>query len=90
MPTKCENREDVVFVRVMDSINYKEYLMLLGTYVATFVLLILQGFHIKQDELIGHKLISILQGIRLLFNKYSSTIISCRYFSLSYASKSEK
>jgi hypothetical protein len=45
----------------MDSIHYKEPLMLLGTYVAPFDLLILQWFYIKQKELINHKLIFILQ-----------------------------
>jgi hypothetical protein len=73
----------------MDSIYYKESLKLFGTYVAAFVLLILQGFHIKQKELIGHKIILILQGIKVLFNKDSSTIIFLRYFSLSYAANSE-
>jgi hypothetical protein len=34
--------------------------MLLGTYVAEFGLLILQRFHIKQEELIGQKLFLIL------------------------------
>jgi hypothetical protein len=34
--------------------------MLLGTYVADFGLLILQGFYIKQEELIGQKLFFIL------------------------------
>jgi len=34
--------------------------MILGTYMTTFELLILQRFHIKQEELIGHKLILIL------------------------------
>jgi hypothetical protein len=48
--------------------------MLLKTYVAAFGLLILQGFHIKQD-LIGQKLICILQGIGLFFSKDSSIII---------------
>jgi hypothetical protein len=33
----------------MNSIHYKESLMLLKTYVAAFGLLILQGFHIKQE-----------------------------------------
>ena len=31
----------------------------------TFELLILQGFHIKHEELIGQKLILILQGTKL-------------------------
>jgi len=35
----------------MDSIHYKESLMLLKTYVAAFDLLILQVFHIKQEKL---------------------------------------
>jgi hypothetical protein len=37
--------------------------MLLKTYVTTLGLLILQGLHIKQEELFGQKLIFILQGI---------------------------
>ena len=49
--------------------------MILGTYVTTFGLLILQGFHIRREELIDQELILILQGITLLFNKDSSTII---------------
>jgi hypothetical protein len=57
--------------------------------MAPFDLFILQGFHIKQKELIGHKIILILQGIKVLFNKDSSTIIFLRYFSLSYAANSE-
>jgi hypothetical protein len=40
----------------MDSIHYKEFLMLLGNYVAVFGLLILQGSHIKQEKLIGQKI----------------------------------
>jgi hypothetical protein len=36
------------------------------------------------------KLIFILQGIRLLLNKVSSTIISLGYFSLSYVENGEK
>jgi len=44
----------------MDSIHYKESLMLLETYVAAFDLFILQGFLIKQEGLIDHKLILIL------------------------------
>jgi hypothetical protein len=71
----------------MDSIHYKESLMILGIYVTTFELLILQRFHIKQEELIGHKLILILQGIRIIFNKDPSTIIYLGYFSLLYAVK---
>ena len=47
MSTKCKNEKDIISVRVMDSIHYKEPLMILGTYVTTFGLLILQGFHIK-------------------------------------------
>jgi hypothetical protein len=57
--------------------------------VTAFGLLILQIFHIKQEELIGQKLILVLQGIKLLFNKNSSIIISLRYFSLSYVAKGE-
>jgi len=72
-----------------DFIHYKESLMLLGTYVAAFGFLILWEFHIKQEELIGQKLILILQSIILLFNKDSSTIIYLVYFSLSYAKKGE-
>jgi ABC-type uncharacterized transport system involved in gliding motility auxiliary subunit len=56
--------------------------MILETYVVAFRLLILQGFHIKQEELIGQKLILILQGIKLLFSKDSSIIIFLGYFSL--------
>jgi hypothetical protein len=55
--------------------------------VTAFGLLILQIFYIKQEELIGQKLILVLQGIKLLFNKNSSIIISLRYFSLSYVAK---
>jgi hypothetical protein len=58
--------------------------------MAAFDLLILQEFHIKQKKLIGQKLIFILQGIRLLFSKDSSTIIYLRCFSLSYATGGEK
>jgi len=43
--------------------------------VTAFGLLILQIFHIKQEELIGQKLILVLQGIKLLFSKNSSIII---------------
>jgi hypothetical protein len=57
--------------------------------VTAFGLLILQIFHIKQEKLIGQKLILVLQGIKLLFNKNSSIIISLRYFSLSYVAKGE-
>jgi len=64
--------------------------MLPGTYVATFDFLILWEFHIKQEELIGQKLILILQSIILLFSKDSSTIIYLVYFSLSNAKKGEK
>jgi hypothetical protein len=35
----------------MDFIHYKESLMLLRTYMASFGILVLQGFHIKQKEL---------------------------------------
>jgi len=44
----------------MDSIHFKESLILLGTYVAVFDLLILQGFHNKQEELVGQKLLLFL------------------------------
>jgi len=54
----------------MHSIYYKESLMLLRTYVAAFVLLVLQGFYIKQKELIGHKLILILQGIKVVITHF--------------------
>jgi len=74
----------------MDFIHYKESLMILKTYVVAFRLLILQGFHIKQEELIGHKLILILQGIKLLFSKDSSTIILLGHFSLSYVENGKK
>jgi hypothetical protein len=57
--------------------------------MAPFDLFILQGFHIKQKELIVQKLILILQGIGVLFSKNSSTIISLRYFSLSFATMDE-
>jgi len=57
--------------------------------VAAISLLILQIFHIKQEELIGQKLILVLQGIKLLFSKNSSIIISLGYFSLSYVAKGE-
>ena len=40
-------KKNIVFLRGMDSIHYKEPLMLLGTHMAPFDLLILQGFHIK-------------------------------------------
>jgi hypothetical protein len=58
--------------------------------MVAFDLLILQEFHIKQKKLIGQKLIFILQGIRLLFSKDSSTIIYLGCFSLSYATGGEK
>jgi hypothetical protein len=74
----------------MDFINYKESLMILKTYVVAFRLLILQGFHIKQEEWIGQKLILILQGIKLLFSKDSSIIIFLGYFSLSYMANGKK
>jgi hypothetical protein len=35
----------------MDFIHYKESLMLLRTYMTSFGILVLQGFHIKQKEL---------------------------------------
>jgi len=57
--------------------------------MAPFDLFILQGFHIKQKELIVQKLILILQGIGVLFSKDSSTIISLGYFSLSFATMDE-
>jgi hypothetical protein len=61
--------------------------MLLGTYVASFGFFILREFHLKKEELIGQKLILILQSITLLFSKNSSTIIYLVYFSLTYAKK---
>jgi hypothetical protein len=64
--------------------------MLLGTYVASFGFFILREFHLKKEELIGQKLILILQSITLLFSKNSSTIIYLVYFSLTYAKKGEK
>jgi len=45
-----------------------------------FCLLILQGLHIKQKKLISQKLILLLQSIKLLFSKDSSTIISLVIF----------
>jgi hypothetical protein len=45
-----------------------------------FGLLILQGLHIKQKKLISQKLILLLQSIKLLFSKDSSTIISLGIF----------
>jgi len=47
------NIKDTVSLRVMDFIHYKEFLMLLGTYIADFSLLILQGFYIKQQAKIN-------------------------------------
>jgi hypothetical protein len=64
--------------------------MILKTYVVAFRLLILQGFHIKQEEWIGQKLILILQGIKLLFSKDYSIIIFLGYFSLSYMANGKK
>jgi len=64
--------------------------MLFENYMTTYNLLILQEFHIKEKKLIGQKLIFILQGIGLLFNKDYSTIIYLGYFSLSYATGGEK
>jgi len=63
--------------------------MLFKTYMESFDLLILQGFHIKQEELIGQKSILILESIRLLFNKDSLTIIFLGCFSLSYMKNGE-
>jgi len=63
--------------------------MLSRTHVVAFSLLILQEFYIKQEELIGYKLIFILQGIKLLFSKDSSIIIYLGYFSLSYTVRGE-
>jgi hypothetical protein len=89
MSTKCKNEKDIVSLRVMDFIHYKESLMILGTYVTTFGLLILQGFHIKQKKLICQKLILILQGIIILFSKDPLIIIYLEYFSLLYVVKGE-
>jgi hypothetical protein len=63
----------------MDSIHYKESLMLLKTFMAAFELLILQGFLIKQEKLIGQKLFLVLQDIRPFvlqgfFNNYLSWV----------------
>ena len=74
----------------MNFIHYNESLMLLETYMTYFGLLILQGSHIKQEELICQKSIFILQGIRFLFNKDSSTIISLGYFLQLFVAKGEK
>jgi len=51
MPTKCENIKDIVSLKVLDLIHYKESLMLLKTYVAAFSLLILQRLHVKREEI---------------------------------------
>jgi ABC-type uncharacterized transport system involved in gliding motility auxiliary subunit len=64
--------------------------MILETYMIAFGLLILRGLHIKQKKLISQKLILLLQSIKLLFSKDSSTIISLGYFSLSYVKNDEK
>jgi len=58
--SKVQNEKYIIFLRVMDSIHYKKSLMLLGIYVTTFSLFILQGFHIKQEELTGQELFLIL------------------------------
>jgi Na+/H+ antiporter NhaD/arsenite permease-like protein len=55
-------KEKYYFPNSYDSIYYKESLMLLANCMIAFGLLILQGFHIKQEELICQKLILILQG----------------------------
>lgn len=49
----------------MDSIYYKESLMLLKIYVAAFILFILQEFNNPEEKLIGQELVFILQGIKL-------------------------
>jgi hypothetical protein len=58
--SKVRNEKYIVSLRVMDSIHYKKSLMLLETYVTTFSLFILQGFHIKQEELTSQELFLIL------------------------------
>jgi hypothetical protein len=73
---KCKNKKDIVSLIVMDFIHYKKSLILLETYMTVFGLLVLQWFHIKQEELIGQNLFFILQGIMFLFGKNSLTIIS--------------
>jgi len=46
-----EKKKNIISLRVMDFIHYKESLMLLRTYMASFGILVLQEFHIKQKEL---------------------------------------
>jgi hypothetical protein len=84
-----KKKKNIVSVRVIGSIYCNEFLMLFKTYMESFDLLILQGFHIKQEELIGQKSILILESIRLLFNKDSLTIIFFGCFSLSYMKNGE-
>jgi hypothetical protein len=43
--------------------------MLFKIYMASFDLFILQGLHIKQEELTGQKSILILQGIKLCLTR---------------------
>ena len=50
---KINKKKNIVSLRVVDFIYYKESLMLLRTYVTAFDLLILQGFYIKQEQLIS-------------------------------------
>jgi len=40
-----KEKKNIVFLRVMDSIYYKKFLILLKIYVAAFVLFILQEFN---------------------------------------------
>jgi len=42
-----KQKKKIISLRVTDSIYYKKLLMLLGTYMVTFNLLILQELHIK-------------------------------------------
>ena len=64
--------------------------MLLRTYMASFGILVLEGIHIKQEELNGWKLILILQGIMFLFSESFNNYFSWVYFSLSIATNDEK
>jgi len=66
---KKTKKKNIVSARVIGSIYYKEFLMLFKTYMASFDLLILQGFYIKQEELTGQKSIFILQGIKLYLTR---------------------
>jgi len=66
---KKQKKKNIVSARVIGSIYYKEFLMLFKIYMASFDLLILQGLHIKQEELTGQKSILILQGIKLCLTR---------------------